>query len=70
MREAWYRLRGRKLARRTGECRKFSVFIRSACGLLQNYPRTYTALKLSTTCPPEIGRPKVSIGRKREKISI
>src|SRR5437870_11244580 len=34
------------------------------------YPRTRTALKLSTTCPPAVGRPKLSIGLKREKSSI
>lgn len=35
-----------------------------------NQPRTRTALKLSTTWPPAVGRPKFIIGRKREKSSI
>jgi len=33
-------------------------------------PRTWTALKLSTTWPPAVGVPKLSMGRKREKTSI
>ena len=34
------------------------------------YPRTCTALKLRITWPPEVGRPKLSMGLKREKSSI
>jgi len=33
-------------------------------------PRTRTALKLRTTWPPAVGRPKLSMGLKREKSSI
>ena len=33
-------------------------------------PRTRTALKLRTTCPPAVGRPKLIIGLKRENSSI
>ena len=36
----------------------------------ENQPRTRTALKLTTTWPPAVGRPKLSIGLKREKSSI
>src|SRR5262249_49245082 len=36
----------------------------------KDQPRTCTALKLRMTWPPEVGRPKLSIGRKREKSSI
>lgn len=32
------------------------------------YPWTFTALKLITTRPPAIGRPKLREGRKRENI--
>src|SRR6516164_10315955 len=35
-----------------------------------SYPRTCTALKLNTTCPPAVGRPKLIIGRNRENKSI
>src|SRR5215472_614085 len=34
------------------------------------YPRTRTALKLRTTWPPAVGRPKLSMGLKREKSNI
>jgi hypothetical protein len=34
------------------------------------YPRMWTALKLKITWPPAVGRPKLSIGRKRENSSI
>src|SRR5205807_7801386 len=36
----------------------------------KNYPRTRTALKLSTTWPPAVGRPKLIMGLKREKSRI
>ena len=36
----------------------------------ENQPRTRTALKLRITWPPAVGRPKLSIGLKREKSSI
>src|SRR5260370_13861009 len=36
----------------------------------KDQPRTCTALKLSTTWPPGVGRPKLSMGLKREKSSI
>ncbi len=32
-------------------------------------PRTRTSLKFRTTRPPEVGRPKLNCGRKREKSS-
>jgi hypothetical protein len=36
----------------------------------KDQPRTRTALKLRTTWPPGVGRPKLSMGLKREKSSI
>src|SRR5712692_7779794 len=36
----------------------------------KDQPRTRTALRLSTTWPPAAGRPKLSMGLKREKSSI
>src|SRR5712692_2503278 len=44
---------------------------RLEAGRLKKYqPRMWTALKLRITWPPVVGRPKLSIGRKREKMSI
>ena len=55
------RVRGARFARRAAW--------QGACGE-EAQPRMRTALKLRITWPPAVGRPKLNMGRKREKISI
>src|ERR1700674_5835070 len=55
----------RKEEKKCGGQKKFGVSHAD-----KDQPRTRTALKLRTTWPPGVGRPKLSIGLKREKSSI